>query len=122
MPLCELYFCKFIPLVDLVFNHMIIIFYGFWVTELSSFTITILCSDQIFYCTNYIDITSRCTAAVIINRVRHLVLVDAWGFVEKPDESEVRRAGRYAMIVPVVQYYSSMFNPFTIIRALGPYG
>ena len=50
------------------------------------------------------------------------MLVDTWGFVEKPDETEVRQSGRYRVIVPFVQYYVSVFNPFSVIRALGPYG
>lgn len=56
-------------------------------------------------------------------RVRHLILVDPWGFPEKPSEQEpTNRSGKYKIIYPAVESYVKLFNPFTFMRAVGPYG
>ena len=62
------------------------------------------------------------TYYLLLYRVRHLILVDAWGFLEHPEQLDTRRIGRLRFIVPVVQAYFKVFNPFSMIRALGPIG
>uniref|UniRef100_A0A914RIH7 AB hydrolase-1 domain-containing protein n=1 Tax=Parascaris equorum TaxID=6256 RepID=A0A914RIH7_PAREQ len=55
------------------------------------------------------------------DRVRHLVLVDPWGFPEKPlflSTFKIRPVGWIRAVATVV----SMFNPLSALRAAGPYG
>lgn len=52
------------------------------------------------------------------SRVQHLVLVDAWGFPEKPSELEFTLPWWIKALATV----SSFFNPFAGIRAAGPWG
>lgn len=52
------------------------------------------------------------------SRVQHLVLVDAWGFPEKPSELEFTLPWWIKALARV----SSFFNPFAGIRAAGPWG
>ena len=52
------------------------------------------------------------------SRVQHLVLVDAWGFPEKPSELEFTIPWWIKALATV----SSFFNPFAGIRAAGPWG
>ena len=52
-----------------------------------------------------------------------MILVDPWGFPEKPSEQEpTNRSGKYKIIYPAVESYIKLFNPFTFMRAVGPYG
>ena len=52
-----------------------------------------------------------------------MILVDPWGFPEKPSEQEpTNRSGKYKIIYPAVESYVKLFNPFTFMRAVGPYG
>ncbi|KAL3859771.1 hypothetical protein ACJMK2_009965 [Sinanodonta woodiana] len=50
-------------------------------------------------------------------RIKHLILVDPWGFEEKPTDNEsIPRWAR--VIITLVQ----PFNPLAIVRAAGPWG
>ena len=53
-------------------------------------------------------------------RVRHLVLVDPWGFVEPPSEEEVRQ--RVTGFWRLTWHVMSYMRPFTAVRAAGPWG
>lgn len=53
-------------------------------------------------------------------RVKHLILVDPWGFTEKPPDSELRR--QMPWWVHGVAKFVSLFNPFAVFRAAGPLG
>lgn len=53
-------------------------------------------------------------------RIKHLVLVDAWGFQEKPLQSESdRRPPRWIRMVANIM---QPFNPLAGLRAAGPWG
>ena len=52
------------------------------------------------------------------SRVKHLVLVDSWGFPEKPAELEFNIPLWAKVLVAVV----SPFNPLAGLRAAGPWG
>ena len=52
------------------------------------------------------------------SRVRHLVLVDSWGFPEKPEEFEFNVPLWVKVLVAIV----SPFNPLAGLRAAGPWG
>lgn len=54
------------------------------------------------------------------DRVRHLVLVDPWGFMERPPESERRLT--VPVWVRVIATMMTPFNPFAALRAAGPWG
>ncbi|KAJ8278245.1 hypothetical protein GJAV_G00085520 [Gymnothorax javanicus] len=63
-------------------------------------------------------------------RVSHLILVDPWGFPERPQPSaeesgghgsEVKRPGPPGWVKAVASV-ASMFNPLAVIRAAGPWG
>ncbi|CAG9538879.1 unnamed protein product, partial [Cercopithifilaria johnstoni] len=53
-------------------------------------------------------------------RVRHLVLVDPWGFPEKP--VEIAQQQNYPFWIRVVARAMSLFYPLTALRWAGPYG
>ncbi|EFO14946.2 hydrolase [Loa loa] len=53
-------------------------------------------------------------------RVRHLVLVDPWGFPEKP--LEISRQQNYPVWIKVAARAMSFFYPLTALRWAGPYG
>ncbi|KAL3997435.1 Alpha/beta hydrolase family protein [Acanthocheilonema viteae] len=53
-------------------------------------------------------------------RVRHLVLVDPWGFPEKP--VEISQQQNYPVWIRVVARAMSFFYPLTALRWAGPYG
>ncbi|KAI1888780.1 hypothetical protein AGOR_G00172240 [Albula goreensis] len=61
-------------------------------------------------------------------RVRHLILVDPWGFPERPqalgegsEGSEVKRPAPPRWVKAVASVVT-MFNPLAVIRAAGPWG
>ncbi|XP_026107360.1 protein ABHD4-like isoform X1 [Carassius auratus] len=63
-------------------------------------------------------------------RVSHLILVDAWGFPERPQPqlqgsggqgSEVKRVSPPRWVKALVSLFS-FFNPLAVIRAAGPWG
>ncbi|XP_051984656.1 (Lyso)-N-acylphosphatidylethanolamine lipase-like isoform X1 [Xyrauchen texanus] len=61
-------------------------------------------------------------------RVSHLILVDAWGFPERPQSqgsggqgSEVKRVSPPRWLKAVASVFS-LFNPLAVIRAAGPWG
>lgn len=52
--------------------------------------------------------------------VEHLILVDPWGFPEKPAESEYqRRVPRWIKFVSMVM---EPYNPLALVRLAGPWG
>ncbi|KAK3584561.1 hypothetical protein CHS0354_030567 [Potamilus streckersoni] len=53
-------------------------------------------------------------------RIKHLILVDPWGFPEKPPDNE--RAQRIPMWVRMIGKVVQLFNPLAILRAAGPLG
>ena len=53
------------------------------------------------------------------SRVRHLVLVDPWGFSLPPSEEELKN--KYSSS-SVLWKTLGMFKPFTLVRAAGPWG
>lgn len=53
-------------------------------------------------------------------RVKHLILVDPWGFPEKPPEDELR--GYLPGWIKVLGAVLSPFNPLASLRAAGPWG
>lgn len=63
-------------------------------------------------------------------RVSHLILVDPWGFPERPQPSEEGSGGQGLEVkrpapprwVKAVASVASMFNPLAVIRAAGPWG
>jgi len=52
--------------------------------------------------------------------VKHLILVDPWGFPERPSTEEERRD--IPKFVRVIRFVISPFNPFSGLRLLGPWG
>lgn len=54
------------------------------------------------------------------DRVRHLVLVDPWGFPPKPLESD--RQIQIPVWVRTVARIVTVFNPLSGLRAAGPWG
>lgn len=52
-------------------------------------------------------------------RVKHLVLVDAWGFPEKPPEDQQRRIPMWIKAIATV---IKPFNPLAVLRVAGPFG
>ena len=54
------------------------------------------------------------------SRVRHLVLVDPWGFAVKPNEKELRE--KFSSKQTLFWNMASGIMPFTFIRAAGPWG
>ena len=54
------------------------------------------------------------------NRIAHLVLVDPWGFPERPLDAE-RRTPLPAW-VKMVSKVLQVFNPLAALRAAGPWG
>jgi pimeloyl-ACP methyl ester carboxylesterase len=54
------------------------------------------------------------------DRVRHLVLADPWGFPEPPNEAEKRTP--IPFWIKVIAKMIQPFNPFAILRAVGPLG
>ncbi|KAA0718586.1 Protein ABHD4 [Triplophysa tibetana] len=63
-------------------------------------------------------------------RVSHLILVDAWGFPERPQQQEPGSGGQGSEVkrvspprwVKAVFSVVSLFNPLAVIRAAGPWG
>uniref|UniRef100_A0AC34QPK8 AB hydrolase-1 domain-containing protein n=1 Tax=Panagrolaimus sp. JU765 TaxID=591449 RepID=A0AC34QPK8_9BILA len=59
------------------------------------------------------------------SRVRHLVLVDPWGFPDKPDNAD-RQAMDFQIKIPLwvrtVGRIANYFNPLSTLRISGPYG
>lgn len=53
------------------------------------------------------------------DRVKHLVLVDAWGFPEKPPEDQQRRIPMWIKAIATV---IKPFNPLAVLRVAGPFG
>ena len=53
-------------------------------------------------------------------RVKHLVLVDSWGFSQKPPDEEIRSS--IPFLFRVVVSLAQRFNPLAGMRAAGPYG
>ncbi|KAL5021835.1 hypothetical protein ScPMuIL_000990 [Solemya velum] len=53
-------------------------------------------------------------------RIKHLILVDAWGFAEKPVQSESDR--RPPTWIRMVASIMKPFNPLAGLRAAGPWG
>ncbi|KAL3859768.1 hypothetical protein ACJMK2_009964 [Sinanodonta woodiana] len=53
-------------------------------------------------------------------RIRHLILVDPWGFPEKPPDDE--RARRIPTWVRIIATLVQPFNPLAILRVAGPLG
>ena len=53
------------------------------------------------------------------DRVKHLVLVDAWGFPEKPPEDQQRRVPLWIKAIATV---IKPFNPLAVLRVAGPFG
>lgn len=51
--------------------------------------------------------------------VKHLVLVDAWGFPEKPPEDQQRRIPMWIKAIATV---IKPFNPLAVLRVAGPFG
>lgn len=64
------------------------------------------------------------------NRVSHLILVDPWGFPERPKPEASETVGQSLEVrrpapprwVKAVASVVSLFNPLAIIRAAGPWG
>lgn len=54
------------------------------------------------------------------DRVRHLILVEPWGFIPKPPANERQYA--VPMWVRTLAHIASLFNPLTTLRAAGPWG
>lgn len=62
-------------------------------------------------------------------RVSHLILVDPWGFPERPKAENQESQGTEAVKtfrpprwVKVIAGIVSFFNPLAVIRAAGPWG
>ncbi len=53
-------------------------------------------------------------------RVRHLVLVDPWGFLEPPSEDQLRQ--RFTGFWRLTWQVMSFMRPFTAVRVAGPWG
>lgn len=53
-------------------------------------------------------------------RVKHLILVDPWGFQEKPSDTTLQR--KLPLWVRALAYTLKAFNPLWTIRAAGPFG
>ena len=53
------------------------------------------------------------------SRVRHLILDDPWGFLERPPEATNRRL---PVLFLTASIYVNKYNPFTPLRAAGPIG
>lgn len=54
------------------------------------------------------------------DRVRHLVLVDPWGFNAKPPDNQIQY--RIPAWVRAVGRIMTAFNPLSSLRAAGPFG
>ena len=53
------------------------------------------------------------------SRVQHLILVDPWGFPERPPENERYPLPMWAKLAAAV---FNPFNPLAVVRAVGPWG
>lgn len=66
----------------------------------------------------------------LVLRVSHLILVDPWGFPEKPQPQQEGSSGQVSQVkrpgpprwVKAVASVLSFFNPLAIIRLAGPWG
>ena len=58
------------------------------------------------------------------SRVRHLILVDPWGFAIPPCEAELKQKLRsqFSFRARMLWNVANKFNPFAAIRAAGPWG
>ena len=59
------------------------------------------------------------------SRVRHLVLVDPWGFPVCPENFEFRNArlrGRWQFLLKAIAPIAARINPLSPVRAAGPLG
>ena len=54
------------------------------------------------------------------SRVRHLILVDPWGYPEKPQNADTQM--KMPIWVRAVGRLAAYFNPFSALRVAGPYG
>jgi len=54
------------------------------------------------------------------DRVRHLILVDPWGFLERPPDYESKR--RIPWYFKALFHVFRHFNPLAVVRILGPWG
>lgn len=63
---------------------------------------------------------SACYSMSYPEHIKHLILVDPWGLPERPADMEVRR--EVPVWVRVVAMIIEPFNPFTPLRAAGPWG
>jgi len=54
------------------------------------------------------------------DRVKHLILVDPWGFPRRPSDLEERRD--IPRWVRAIRFVISPFNPFSALRLAGPWG
>jgi len=63
---------------------------------------------------------SACYSMSYPQHIKHLILVDPWGLPERPADMEVRR--EVPVWVRVVAMIIEPFNPFTPLRAAGPWG
>lgn len=79
---------------------------------------------------NILNYTTLRPVVFLSSRVSHLILVDAWGFPERPQPqsqesggqgSELKRVSPPRWVKALASVFS-LFNPLAVIRAAGPWG
>jgi pimeloyl-ACP methyl ester carboxylesterase len=81
---------------------------------------------------NFINFDSRLITGAFLasayalqhpTRVRHLILVDPWGFPQKRSLTEQElKAVPPSWVVTIMTGLNAWFNPLALIRAVGPFG
>lgn len=74
---------------------------------------------------NYSGTSVRCLlkfGVILFARVSHLVLIDAWGFPEKPKKITNLMYMENPIVIQMMRMLSTQICPFAMFRLMGPWG